>query len=46
MEELKFVYDKSVSQHLSGKVIDFVSGPQEGFTITGAGHSACDGCSC
>lgn len=44
---VKIVCDKNVSRHLAGKVIDYLTGAQEGFTITAesGGHS-CGDCSC
>jgi hypothetical protein len=45
MDQLKFVYEKAISAHLEDKVIDYITGAQEGFMITGEGPSACDSCS-
>lgn len=49
MEEidgLKFLYDKGIAVHVNGKTIDYLTGAQEGFTVTAAdcGAGDCGGC--
>lgn len=44
---LKVVYEKKISAHLDGKVVDYHTAPREGFSITGGEPSPdCNGCSC
>ncbi|NLY38857.1 MAG: hypothetical protein GX044_06100 [Firmicutes bacterium] len=44
MDQLKFVYEKAISKYLEDKVIDYITGAQEGFLIAGEGPSDCGSC--
>jgi len=44
MDQLKFVYEKAISKYLEDKVIDYITGGQEGFLITGESPSDCGSC--
>jgi hypothetical protein len=44
---LRFIYDKNIAAHLKGKVINYQTAPQEGFSVTADGPAGdCGGCSC
>ncbi len=33
IDNLKFVYDRKISPHLEGKIVDYQTAPNEGFAI-------------